>query len=78
VPAAVSFEGGPEEPVLGVPASAPVPPPAEEPQPEQEQFVDEAVFAEESEPREAAEPQMLTAQIVMEQIEVVHILPREP
>lgn len=78
VPAAVSFEGGPEEPVLGVPASAPVPPPAEEPQPEQEQFVDEAVFAEEPEPREAAEPQMLTAQIVMEQIEVVHILPREP
>lgn len=68
----ISFEGGPEEPVLGVPN----PPQAEE------AFVGEtrsgnASSAEESDDDEVSEPQMLTAQIVMEQIEVVHILPRK-
>ena len=76
----VSFEGGPEEPALGVP----IPSPAEEPQPGAEQHDEDAAFAE---PRpssltscddKASEPQVLTAQIVIEQIEVVHILPREP
>lgn len=84
-PASVSFEGGPEEPVLGVP----VPQQAEEPL-EAEPLDDDTASAEGSgasstsstdmheEDDEPAEPQMLTAQIVMEQIEVVHILPREP
>jgi hypothetical protein len=86
--AAVSFEGGPEEPVLGAPvgpASA-----SEEPQEQQQEpLVGETLdsdtagtFAEEhdNDPDDeaAAEPQVLTAQIVMEQIEVVHILPQEP
>jgi hypothetical protein len=69
----ISFEGGPEEPVLGVP----IPAQAEEP------LVGETVSgdttsAEASDTYEAGEPQMLTAQIVREQIEVVQILPREP
>lgn len=77
----VSFEGGPEEPALGVP----IPSPAEEPQPGTEQHDEDAAFAEaeaqfadELDPDKVSEPQVLTAQIVMEQIEVVHILPREP
>lgn len=79
---AVSFEGGPEEPVLG----ATIPPQAEEPL--VGETVQEDVTASEAsgtgpdpdddEAGEAAAPQVLTAQIVMEQIEVVHILPREP
>ena len=83
-PTAVSFEGGPEEPALG----APVSPQAEEQQ--QEPLIgetlddnDTATFSadiedDDADHEEASEPQMLTAQIVMEQIEVVHILPREP
>ena len=81
--ATVSFEGGPEEPVLG----APVPPPSGERQEQQDPHVgetldDDTAFAEEAgaegDDDAAGEPQMLKAQIVMEQIEVVHILPREP
>lgn len=77
-PAAVSFEGGPEEPVLGVPT----PPQAGEPLVD-DSGEDEATTAEvpdadlAGETGEAPEPQVLTAQIVREQIEVVHILPRE-
>ncbi|WP_194916050.1 GNAT family N-acetyltransferase [Catenulispora rubra] len=78
-PTPVSFEGGPEEPVLGVPLA----PEAEEQddadadadaeQEAREKFADGAFDDDEE-----SEPQVLTAQIVMEQIEVVHILPREP
>jgi RimJ/RimL family protein N-acetyltransferase len=83
-PPSVSFEGGPEEPALGVPVS----PQAEEEQ--QEPLIgetlddgDTATFSEGLDDDgenddEASEPQVLTAQIVMEQIEVVQILPREP
>ena len=82
-PTAVSFEGGPEEPALGVPVS----PQAEEQQ--QEPLIGETLddgdaqafpedFDDEADGDAAGEPQVLTAQIVMEQIEVVQILPREP
>ena len=72
----VSFEGGPEEPVLG---GAPVPPRDEEQHADAEQESREAFAGEALEDDDKAnEPQMLTAQIVREQIEVVHILPREP
>ncbi|MEY9933538.1 RimJ/RimL family protein N-acetyltransferase [Catenulispora sp. GP43] len=80
----VSFEGGPEEPALGVP----IPSPAGEPQAGTEQATREPLvgetlddgpaFTDEPDPDKVGEPQVLTAQIVMEQIEVVHILPREP
>lgn len=82
----VSFEGGPEKPALGTP----VPPQAGEEQ--QEPLIGETLddggtttFSDDLgdddidyDADEAAEPQVLTAQIVMEQIEVVEILPREP
>jgi RimJ/RimL family protein N-acetyltransferase len=84
-PTTVSFEGGPEEPLLGVP----IPPEADQQQADAEQesreplvgktLDDDERFADTpDDDDEANEPQMLTAQIVMEQIEVVHILPREP
>ncbi|WP_194895964.1 GNAT family N-acetyltransferase [Catenulispora pinisilvae] len=74
----ISFEGGPEEPLLGVPMP---PPQAEEPLVGETVSEAEARYAEAPESGEAGEvnePRMLTAQIVREQIEVVHILPREP
>ncbi|MBS2536633.1 GNAT family N-acetyltransferase [Catenulispora sp. NF23] len=74
----MSFEGGPEEPLLGVPMP---PPQAEEPLVGETVSEAEARYAETPESDKATEvnePQMLTAQIVREQIEVVHILPREP
>ena len=84
-PTAVSFEGGPEEPLLG----APVPPPSEEQQPDAEQEPQEPLVGETShsgtaftdedpDEDEVSEPRLLTAQIVMEQIEVVRIVPQEP
>lgn len=84
-PTAVSFEGGPEEPLLG----APVPPPSEEQQPDAEQEPQEPLIGETSnsgtafpdedpDQDEVSEPRLLTAQIVMEQIEVVRIVPQEP
>jgi len=73
-PTTVSFEGGPEEPVLG----APVPPEAEEQHADAEQEAREKFADGAFDDDEESEPQVLTAQIVMEQIEVVHILPREP
>ena len=78
-PATVSFEGGPEEPMLGVP----IPPQTGEPL--VGETVDGEALSEETseddltaEGGAAPEPQVLTAQIVREQIEVVQILPREP
>ena len=73
-PTTVSFEGGPEEPVLGAPA----PPEAEEQHADAEQEAREKFADGAFDDDEESEPQVLTAQIVMEQIEVVHILPREP
>ena len=82
-PTTVSFGGGPEEPALG----APVSPQAEDEQ--QEPLIGETLddgdttafsddLDDDEADDEASEPQVLTAQIVMEQIEVVQILPREP
>ncbi|MEY9856694.1 RimJ/RimL family protein N-acetyltransferase [Catenulispora sp. GAS73] len=73
-PTTVSFEGGPEEPVLGVPT----PPESEEQQHADAEQEAREKFADGAFDDEESEPQVLTAQIVMEQIEVVHILPREP
>ena len=72
----ISFEGGPEEPVLGVPVS----PQAEEPAGEGATAAetDDAGDAGDVGDVGVGEPQVLTAQIVREQIEVVQILPREP
>jgi hypothetical protein len=71
---AVSFGGGPEEPALG----APIPAQAEEPL-VGETLIDDTEFAEPlADDDGPSEPQVLTAQIVTEQIEVVHILPRKP
>jgi RimJ/RimL family protein N-acetyltransferase len=83
-PTAVSFEGGPEEPALGVPLS-----PQTDEQQQQEPLIGETLddgdtttfsddLDDDADDEEPSEPQVLTAQIVMEQIEVVHILPREP
>jgi RimJ/RimL family protein N-acetyltransferase len=74
---AVSFGGGPEEPALGVP----IPAQAEEPL-VGETLTEDDLYSEptaaDDDDSEPSGPQVLTAQIVTEQIEVVHILPREP
>lgn len=81
----VAFEGTAEEPLIGAPP-AEDPTPADEPPAVEEPLVGTTVSGEEMkaevagepEAEEEDEPQVLTAQIVTRQIEVVEILPREP
>jgi [ribosomal protein S5]-alanine N-acetyltransferase len=83
----VTFEGAAEEPLIGAPAAeepsaADASPVAEEPlvgtTVSGEEMKAEASASAEPAGHDDAEPQMLTAQIVTQQIEVVEILPREP
>jgi RimJ/RimL family protein N-acetyltransferase len=69
-----SFEGGPEEPLLGVT----IPSQAEETLVGETVADDATFFDDHPGDEEPSEPQVLTARVVTEQIEVVHILPREP